>query len=530
MKKNIALYIFLIVLYASCGKHEYPSALVDTDSLCYSNPKLALEKLAKIGKKLDTTNTADWMYYRLVKLKAQDKAYIPHPDLTNLNQLIAYYEGKGDKRLLPEIYYLAGSTYFDLHDSPQALDFYHKVLNCITEKDNLRLWGITHTQIGNIMYYQGNYTLAIEHYKISYKVDSIRNDIKGIIYDLRDLGYSYSCTSKLDSALYLSHQALELALKAKMHQMATSARSSLADIYLDTRYQNVDSAGKYILPMFDDIRPENRSGIYSVAMKYYKLRNNLDSTNYFMKQVELYGDIYAKHKGIQIAIESSLNKDKVSNMPSLWKRFIQYGDSIDKITKTNDISKSQSLYDYTQREKENIRLKSENEHHKLRQIILALTILFVLVAFYIYYIKNKYIKEENKRQMRELQCLLDKSTQQNLINKNALAQIKETEIYSLFLHSIKEGQNLTKENWEELDNSINKHFVDFKMKLYRICKLSDLEYEICLLLKIDLSVTEIAMAVHREPSAITMARKRLYKKMFKKYGKAEELDKFIRCV
>lgn len=103
MVKNIASFILLVVICVSCGKHEYPSALVEADSLCYSNPKLALEKLAQIRKDLDTTNTADWMYFRLVKLKAQDKAYIPHSDLTNLNQMISYYEGKGDKKMLPEI-------------------------------------------------------------------------------------------------------------------------------------------------------------------------------------------------------------------------------------------------------------------------------------------------------------------------------------------------------------------------------------------------------------------------------------------
>lgn len=107
MVKNIASFILLVVICVSCGKHEYPSALVEADSLCYSNPKLALEKLAQIRKDLDTTNTADWMYFRLVKLKAQDKAYIPHSDLTNLNQMISYYEGEGDKKMLPEIYYLA---------------------------------------------------------------------------------------------------------------------------------------------------------------------------------------------------------------------------------------------------------------------------------------------------------------------------------------------------------------------------------------------------------------------------------------
>ena len=117
--------------------------------------------------------------------------------------------------MLPEIYYLAGSTYFDLHDSPQALDYYHKVLDNITAGEHLRLWGITHAQIGYVMFYQGNYAAAIDHYKISYRVDSLRNDVEGMIFDLRDLGLTYSTAEQLDSAIFYSHRALQLSLKIK---------------------------------------------------------------------------------------------------------------------------------------------------------------------------------------------------------------------------------------------------------------------------------------------------------------------------
>ena len=494
MVKNIASFILLVVICVSCGKHEYPSALVEADSLCYSNPKLALEKLAQIRKDLDTTNTADWMYFLLVKLKAQDKAYIPHSDLTNLNQIIAYYEGKGDKKMLPEIYYLAGSTYFDLHDSPQALDYYHKVLDNITADEHLRLWGITHAQIGYVMFYQGNYAAAIDHYKISYRVDSLRNDVEGMIFDLRDLGYSYSSTEKLDSAIFYSHKALQLALKKKMPQMATSARSSLADIYLETHYQNVDSAGKYILPMFGDIRPENRSGIYCVAMKYYKLRNMPDSVNYYIEKLEKYGEIYAKCDAYRIKLEMMLEQKGEVGKLNVWRNFLNY------------------------------------EYHKLLLIILGLSAFLLVILFYVYYTKNKYAKEKQQRQMEELQHLLDKSTLQVLNNKKALTRIKESEIYALFLGKIRAGQNVTQEEWDNLDKAVNDYFIDFKLKLYRICKLSDLEYQICLLLKIELSLADIAVLVHREPSTITMSRKRLYKKLFQKEGKAEELDSFIRSI
>lgn len=530
MVKKIILYILLVVLCVSCDKHEYPSALVEADSLCYSNPKLALEKLAKIGKSLDSTKTADWMYYRLVKLKAQDKANIQHSDLKNINQLITYYEGKGNKRLLPEIYYLAGSTYFELHDSPQALDYYHKVLDKITAKDDLRLWGITHAQIGCVMLYQGNYMQAIEHFKESYLVDSLRHDTEGMIYDLRDLGYSYSSAEKWDSAIFYGHQALRFSLKIKNFKMANNARSSLVNVFLKPRFCKVDSVAKYIHPMLCNVTPEDRSGVYCVAMKYYKLCDMPDSMNYYIKKIEQYGEIYAKYTAWRFKVEAALEKNGNHEDLQIWNQFMNYSDSVDKITQTEAVSKCQSLYDYTQREKDNIRLKNENEQHKLCLIILGLCVCLVLVVFYVYYITNKNAKEEQKRQLEELQHLLDKSASQISSNKDALARVKETKIYSLFLAKINENQNVIQAEWTELDKAVNEYFADFKLKLYRICKLSDLEYQICLLLKLELSLSDISAIVHREPSALTMSRKRLFKKMFKRAGKAEELDSFIRSI
>lgn len=241
-------------------------------------------------------------------------------------------------------------------------------------------------------------------------------------------------------------------------------------------------------------------------------------------------EIYAKCDAYRIKLEMMLEQKGEVGKLNVWRKFLNYSDSIEKITKTEAVSKCQSLYDYTQREKENTRLKNENEYHKLLLIILGLSAFLLVILFYVYYTKNKYTKEKQQRQMEELQHLLDKSTLQVLNNKKALTRIKESEIYALFLGKIRAGQNVTQEEWDKLDKAVNDYFIDFKLKLYRICKLSDLEYQICLLLKIELSLADIAVLVHREPSTITMSRKRLFKKMFKKEGKAEELDSFIRSI
>lgn len=524
------LYILSVLLCVSCVKHSYPKALVEVDSLCYTNPKLALNKLQTLRQDFDTTCTEDLMYFRLLELKAKDKAYIPHSNLDNLNQLIDYYEGRGDKHLLPDVYYLAGSTYYDLKDSPQALDYYHKALALISAKSNLRLFGITHAQIGYVMFYQGNYISAITHYKESYMVDSLRNDIKGMIYDLRDLGYSYFAIDKIDSSLFYGRKALSLAQSAKLPQMVTSARSGMAELYLDSKLKNVDSAGMYVLPMLNDIRHENKSAIFCAAMKYYKLRNMPDSVNYYIRALESDGEIYAKYDAYREKVEDAIRETCSAKALKGWHDFLNIKDSIDKITKTEAISKSQALYDYTMRERENSMLKVENEQNKYYLILSVVSILFVLILFYVYYERNKFTKNEQKRQMMELRNLLDQSALRFQLNKDASLLVRESEIYAVLLDCIAEKRNVTPKEWQVLDETVNSYFSEFSIKLYRICKLSELEYKICLLLKLEIPLSDIAQIVHREPSALTMSRKRLYKKLFHKDGKAEELDSFIRSI
>ncbi len=526
MTNKITILILTTLFITSCSSSKYPKSLVEIDSLCYSNPQLALIKLEQIGNKIDTSQTANKMYYYLLKLKAQEKNCTPHSDLNKINQLKSYYEGIGDKRLLPEIYYLTGTTYLDLHDSPQALEYFHKTLN---KCKGIRLMGLTYAQIGNIMLYQGNFSSAIDFYKKSYHIDLIRNDIKGQIYDLRDLGYTYANTNKVDSAIFYSHKSLQLASKSMMPKMITSARSSLANIYLSSRI-NVDSAAKYFLPLLNDIREENKSGTYSMAIKYYKLCNLPDSVNYYIKKIEEVGEVYAKEAAYREKVEMTLKSNCSNKDLQSWKLYTQYADSIENISNATAIAKSQSLYDYTQKEKEYIKLQNENKQHKLWQIIYGLLTLLTFLLFYVYYKKYKIAKNEQKRQMLEIQHILGKNASQKTNNKDILSQIKETSIYSIFLQKIQNKNNINENEWKELDELVNKYYYDFKITLYRICKLSEIEYRICLLLKVGFTLSDIATTLHRESSTLSMARKRLYKKLFHKDGKAEELDIFIRSI
>ena len=53
MTNKIKILLLVTLFYTSCNSSKYPKSLVEIDSLCYSNPQLALTKLEQIGNNFD---------------------------------------------------------------------------------------------------------------------------------------------------------------------------------------------------------------------------------------------------------------------------------------------------------------------------------------------------------------------------------------------------------------------------------------------------------------------------------------------
>ncbi len=527
MKQIYNFILLLLLVLGSCSNPRYGNILSDIDSLSNDNPKQALEKLDSLYSVMDTTNVSDLMYYKLVKLKAQDKSYIPHPSIDNLNVLIKYYEGDGDKHLLPQVYYLAGTTYDELHDSPAALDYYHKALEILDKEDNLRLRCLVNAQIGYILYFQDNYKQAKKHFQESYRIDSLRHDVKGMIYDLRDIGLMNLDLSRVDDALTCYKEALHLARQYRYSELQTTIFASLASLYLEKKPQNVDSVSKYCLPLLNSVRSENQSGVYSIAAQYYRLLGKNDSVNYYLGLIDHCGSIYAKKYAQKERLNIMLSTKKHSEELKVWRLYLLYCDSVNEVTSSEAIAKSQSLYDYSLRVKENYALKEENYHRKIVAIIAIGIIVVLVLILYLYHVKSDYIQKEQTRQLEELHRVLEAMKSKNINQEEPLDKIKETSIYGIFVKKLESHINLTDDDWHQMDDAIDTCFKDFKITLARIYTLKEHEYHICILVKLHFSVTAMSILLHREPSSITMARKRLCKKFFKTEENASKFDRFI---
>ena len=93
------------------------------------------------------------MYYRLLCIKANDKAYITHTTDSLILPILHYYEEGGDPALLSTAYYYAGRVYRDLNDAPQALAYFQKGLE-VSEAEGEKVGSALYAQIGEIFFYQ----------------------------------------------------------------------------------------------------------------------------------------------------------------------------------------------------------------------------------------------------------------------------------------------------------------------------------------------------------------------------------------
>jgi len=99
--------------------------------------------------------------------------------------------------------------------------------------------------------------------------------------------------------------------------------------------------------------------------------------------------------------------------------------------------------------------------------------------------------------------------------------------YQALQHHIATGRKLREENWSEIENMLRKVYPGFASQLRGLYAMSELEYQVCLLIKLRISPSDMAAVLARDASTISTVRSRLYKKVFGKKGGTKEWDEFI---
>ncbi|MBD8985328.1 MAG: tetratricopeptide repeat protein [Bacteroides cellulosilyticus] len=580
MKTNTQFILLtcLLLCFCACGRKPYPQSLIVADSLASVQPDSAITLLNTMKDSMKAESESTQMYYQLLCIKANDKAYIRHTSDSLILSVLHYYIKKDDKRHLPEAYYYAGRVYRDLGDAPQALDYFEKALATLSKNKKHKLKIYIYSQIGTLFLYQGLYNEALEIFKKRYAYNIDLKDSVGMVYTLRDIAGTYCNINQEDSSIYYYQAAYDLGKELKRPDLTNMVQSQIASLYIQSG--KYDLAKSALQDALTSIKYSNKSGVYSIAAKLYHKTGMTDSAIYYYKALLDFGTIYAKENAHRSLAEITMKGNNCQLAIQHIQAYLQCVDSIQKITYTESLHRMHSLYNYQLREKENNQLKSENQK-KADYLKYGLIGFAVVTAFFFsYYQYNKrkkqelkyqlqkaeqikvenykksqlFIKENNVR-IQELEKKLNDMNSTNEILRKEIQDQKEllcqetrraeieqskqekaqkalsdSSIYQLLKKRLLDPQGrifITTEEWIVLRNTLKGIYPNFFEKLSDIYTFNEFQLHVCILIKGGFSPSEIAKLTEHPKETITSTRRRLYTRIFQEKGKPEDWDNFI---
>lgn len=580
MKASVQLFLLLYALLSlfACGHKPYPHSLIAADSLASADPNSAITLLNSLKDEMKSAPRATQIYYQLLCIKANDKAYIRHTSDSLILPVLHYYIENDDKQHLPEAYYYAGRVYRDLEDAPQALNYFRKALETLPQDGEYKQKSKIYSQMGTLFLYQDMYNEALEIFKKSYLCDIALNDSVGMVYDLRDIADANLNINSTDSSLYYYQAAYKLGKRLKRQDLTNMVQSQIASLYTDLN--KFDLAKNALEDALKDIKRPNKSGIYSIAAEFYHKTGIIDSATYYYTALLDSGTIYAQETSHRNLAEIAIEKGNRQLALRHVQAYFICTDSIEKIICTDNLQRMYSQYNYQLREKENIQLKAENEKKTLSIFYSLAAFIIAIASFFAYrqyskrkqeqlkfqlqrvkqleednYKKSRLFIENNNTRIQELEKELNSATSANENLRKTLQEQKEllyhetrqaeiaqemseqakkvlpnTSIYILLKEKLRDPKgkvSLTTEEWIVIEDTLKDVYQAFFEKLNDIYCFNQYELRICILIKYGFAPSEIAKITDHPKETITSTRRRLYNRIFQTKGKPEDWDNFI---
>lgn len=581
MKRVLHFTIIVIALaFASCTGRggRYMAALERTDSIADAEPRRALGMLDSLAPLLGEATEAERNLGSLIRVKAEDKAFIPHKTDTLMLRLVSYYETDGDKRWLPMAYYYAGRVYRDINDNMRALPYFEKTAELADSTDYLRYKA--YSQMGYIFLYQGLYCKGFDAFRRSYIYNKVKGNKASQAYALCGMANCLQRNDNEAKVMPYFDRAYKLAKEVDDKSLKAEIIGQIAYCYYKLgQYHKAEQSIIIALNGADSI---NQRAIYATASDIYNALGKEEKALKLNKKLYAINDVYAKQSSSKWLGHYYLKHD-LAKASFYLDEFEKYTDSIQVIKQTESVAKIDAMYNYSQRANENARLKNEirERNHTIKiTLALAFVIIFALTTVMLYinrkrqeesrklrneqlfrtleHEQSKEFVEENNKKIRDLKQRLANSADENealvfalktkeeqLKNQNKVARIIEhnralakaglensdicNKIFTILNDdSIKDAdKKLPREYWRQLDEEVNSHYDKFRERILDLCHVSTLEYHVCLLLKIKVKPKGISVLVCKTKSSVSAIRKRLYFKAFGKDEQPEKWDDFI---
>ena len=569
----------VLLCLTACRPKPYPSLLLAADSLASVLPDSACALLASYAA--DTADEPLYvrMYYRLLCNKAKDKAYIVHTSDSAILPVVAYYERHKRLPHLPEAYYYAGRVYRDLGDAPQALAYFQRALDAMREDEDMVLRSRIYSQMGVLLKQQNLYFEALDAYRQSLECFKVLKDSANIPYTYSLLGGLFLNLEQQDSTVFYYRNSYKLCRLLNRTDLENEIQSQLARFYVEQ--EQYEAAHFALQRALRNVARFNQSGIYSIAADYYHKVGQIDSAQWYYDKLLSCGTLYVQEWANRGLASIALSQGKTIPAAQYLYQALLLGDSIHKLTKTDEVRSAHSHYNYQLREQENQRLKLQNLRQ--RQTNVAILVVFVLFACggTLYYLHRRKVmrlrlqvaeqlqaeayrnsvqyQEDTRRRISHLEEQLQSASHQLTDSESRCRQLTdEKQLLAHTLRCLEEEEQrrrlmkqrfsasdacllfrkkettaapVTEDDWQQLETEADQLLDGFLRKLTTgPVRVSRQELRVSLLIRADFSIKSIAAFLHLTPTAVTSIRRRLSVKFSLPESSPQAWDEFVRSL
>ena len=583
MKEKVIYLLLIIMILTSCaGNRKYDDLMQRADSIMNVNDdsaKVAIRMLDGVKSQLPEFSKAQKMRYELLRHKAMNKAYISFTSDSKMKEVVDYYDrhGSANERMLAN--YVLGCVYRDMHEVPLALEYYNKAAEqadtTAADCDYGTLYRV-YSQMGFLFSKQYLPYQLLDAFGKAEKYAYLAKDTLNAIINYQNKGDAYDYLGKKDSVVAINLRSANMFKRIGDNYNAAIALGCNYSYYIEK--QDSVNAKKAFEAYFSTGYEGNsnygdaKAFLLCEKGRYYMFISRLDSAfsclNQSLKLSKSYSNKAAATK-VLAQYYARVNKPVLAMKYAL--KSSEYNDSDLLAVRESQLQQIQAMYNYGRNQE--IARKAELKAERITMLVYVLiaggVVIFLLLTYlYLKQLKKKKEKilvtkhlyddsllklRQKQEELELLRTVNDRKIadvikeKEQTINKleddlkdirdkysnSSLSDVdillKESSIYKRIKYLELHPKEIMRENdWIELEETIEQLIPSFIPLLKN--RLNVIAYRICLLVKLEISTSSIAILLGLSSSAISKYRKVMLEKLCGRSGKPKDFDEYIRQI
>ena len=439
-----------------------------------------------------------------------------------LAQKIHFEKGEANANVYHALYYNK------VGDAPQAISYLLKALGYYEKINNAGSAAMCFNNIGVIYLTQDELDEAMDNFKKAYAAWSKLNSKGGLVRALNNIASVYE-EKKNDSLALINYKdALKLCEEVPDKRFSSQILTSIGMIYLRKKdYETSMDFQKRALQRAIETEDEAlqaqcygaMSEIYGAQGQPEKALAIAEHGLEHAQKVTSKRDLRDSYNRVSKAHEKLNDYKKAYKFQSLY---VALNDSLKNSDNLSSIEKLKSRYELGKKESEITLLKERHQVEASRRNIIIVTLAALLAIGLLLYNRYRLITQRRlalKRQLLKLytQGLIEKSETINRINAE-LEQFKSTtsteDVQIAKIDRILQSNILTNEDWDNFKKAFEDIHPAFFSKLrYKYPAITAAELRLSALIKLNLSIKEMASMLGISPESVKKSRYRLKRKL-----------------